>query len=403
MTDLRSRSIPIDPTIDLNDVAAGNGWLFVRDGVGIAGRGIAIETSSAAVAHDLRRIAVADGQRKPIAIGALPFEPGEVGRFVVPRALVVKPGDGGAHLIVVGDESTTTPEAIDEIRRELVTVPPRPAVQACEFTVGPITSVETYLTAVTAARDAVRRGEITKAVIARDVRVVGSSPIDLHAVMLRLKAAFGSSYRYCFDDLVGASPELLVEVEAETVRSNPLAGTTTRTGDPTTDERLAAALLASEKNQIEHRVVVDMVHDTLLPFCSYLDWEPEPSVVAVANVQHLGTRVEGRLNVAAHVVDLARLLCPTPALGGYPRESAVDLIRRVEGMNRDLYGGAVGWCDASGNGTFAVTIRCAEFSPDRRSARLFAGGGIVADSDPHAELAETQAKFQAMLSAIIRP
>lgn len=403
MTRLRCRSVAIDPAIDLNDVAAGSGWLFVRDGVGIAGRGIAIETTSDAIATELGHIHVTEGQREPIAIGAFPFEPGANGRFVVPRAVVVKPGDGSAHLIVVGDESTTSSAGIEDVRREVLTPPSRPSARSSEFTVGPITPIETYLAAVTAARDAVRSGEITKAVIARDVRVTGSSPIDLDAVMLRLKAAFGSSYRYCFGDLIGASPELLVEVESETVRSNPLAGTTTRTGDPATDERLAAALLASEKNQIEHRVVVDMVHDTLLPFCSYLDWEPEPSVVAVANVQHLGTRVEGRLNTAAHVVDLARLLCPTPALGGYPRESAVELIRRVEGMNRGLYGGAVGWCDATGNGTFAVTIRCAEFSSDRRAARLFAGGGIVADSDPHAELAETQAKFQAMLSAIIRP
>lgn len=403
MTELRCRSIAIDPAIDVNDVAAGNGWLFVRDGVGIAGRGVALETTSDRVIEALGRIDTTGAARRPVAIGALPFEPGRPGRFIVPRIAVHKPGDGSAHLVVVGDATTTSSESVEHIHRELLASPPRPAAQASEFTVGPITSIETYLAAVAAARDAVRRGDITKAVIARDVRVTGSSPIDLHAVMLRLKAAFGSSYRYCFGDLVGASPELLVEIQDGIVRSNPLAGTTTRTGDPATDERLAAALLASEKNRIEHRVVVDMVHDTLLPFCSYLDWEPEPSVVAVANVQHLGTRVEGRLNTSAHIVELARLLCPTPALGGYPRQSAVDLIRRVEGMDRGLYGGAVGWCDVSGNGTFAVTIRCAEFSSDRRSARLFAGGGIVADSDPHAELAETQAKFQAMLSAIIRP
>ena len=146
-----------------------------------------------------------------------------------------------------------------------------------------------------------------------------------------------------------------------------------------------------------------MVHDTLLPYCSYLDWEPEPSVVAVANVQHLGTRVEGRLSRPAHACDLARLLCPTPALGGHPRDAAVELIAHVEGMDRGLYGGAIGWCDANGNGTFAVTIRCAEFSADRTRARLFAGGGIVAESDPQSELAETQAKFQAMLSALVRP
>ena len=114
--------------------------------------------------------------------------------------------------------------------------------------------------------------------------------------------------------------------------------------------------------------------------------------------------MEGVLSAPApSVLSLARALAPTPALGGHPRNAAIELITANEGFTRGRYGGAVGWVDAAGNGTWAVTIRCAEFSPDRRSARLVAGGGIVADSEPHAELAETQAKFQAMLGVIIRP
>ena len=203
---------------------------------------------------------------------------------------------------------------------------------------------------------------------------------------------------------IGASPELLVQVDGRTVRSHPLAGTAPRTGDPATDARLAEELVASTKNQVEHRVVIDMVHDTLLPHCSYLDWEPEPSIVTVANVQHLGTAIEGALSEPRPtVMHLVRLLCPTPALGGSPSAEAIEFIVRHEQMERGTYGGAVGWLDIHGNGTFAVAIRCAEFSADRRSARLFAGGGIVAESEPLAELAETQAKFQAMLSAIVRP
>jgi len=204
--------------------------------------------------------------------------------------------------------------------------------------------------------------------------------------------------------VIGASPELLIAVEANVVRSHPLAGTTPRTGDPDTDRRAAAELLASEKNQIEHRVVIDMIHDTLLPWCSYLDWEPEPSIVTVANVQHLGTAMEGRLSEPRpNVLELVRVLSPTPALGGFPRDAALQLIAGAEGFSRGRYGGAVGWVDASGDGTWAVAIRCAELSADRRSARLLAGGGIVADSDPRSELAETQAKLQAMLAAIVRP
>jgi isochorismate synthase len=250
----------------------------------------------------------------------------------------------------------------------------------------------------------VRAGELTKAVIARPIVVRSSEPIDVHAVLRRLRASFGSSYRYSIDGFIGASPELLVEVDGAVVRSHPLAGTAPRTGDVDNDARIAAELIASTKDQVEHRVVIDVVHDTLLPWASYLDWEPEPSIVTVANVQHLGTRMEGMLSQPGpSVIELVRALSPTPALGGHPRDAAIELIQRVEGFERGRYGGAVGWVDAAGNGTWAVAIRCAELSDDRRSARLVAGGGIVADSDPHAELAETQAKFQAMLSAIVRP
>jgi menaquinone-specific isochorismate synthase len=270
--------------------------------------------------------------------------------------------------------------------------------------VAPRRPIATYRAAVAAGREAVVRGELTKVVIAREVVVESDAPIDVHAVLLRLRASFGASYRYCIDGLIGASPELLVSVSGNVVRSHPLAGTTPRTGDPGTDDALAAALVASMKDQIEHRVVIDVVHDTLLPWCSYLDWQPEPTVIRVANVQHLGTLIEGHLSdPRPDALTLARLLSPTPALGGHPRDRAIELIDRVEGFERGRYGGAVGWLDARGNGEFAVAIRCAELSPDRTAARLVAGGGIVADSDVDAELAETQAKFQAMLSAIVRP
>ena len=155
-------------------------------------------------------------------------------------------------------------------------------------------------------------------------------------------------------------------VDGRTVTSHPLAGTAPRAGDPERDAALAAALIESTKNQVEHRVVIDMVHDTLLPWCSYLDWEPEPSIVTVANVQHLGTRIEGRLSSPPpHIATLVRALSPTPALGGHPGPEALKLIAEVEGVERDRYGGAVGWLDATGNGTWAVAIRCAQLSARR--------------------------------------
>ena len=228
----------------------------------------------------------------------------------------------------------------------------------------PTHSTEIYLDAVTAARDAVRAGALTKAVIARPITVTADVPMDIHAVLQRLKASFGSSYRYSIDGFVGASPELLIEVAGATVRSHPLAGTTRRTGDVDNDRALAAELQASAKNQIEHRIVIDVVHDTLLPWASYLDWEPEPSIVSVANVQHLGTRMEGMLSQPGpSVIELVRALSPTPALGGHPRAAALDLISEVEGFERGRYGGAVGWVDAAGNGTWAVAIGAPSSAP----------------------------------------
>ncbi len=385
--------------LDLNDVAAGDGYLFVRNAVGMAGRGVAarvpIDDATsflAAVPHD----STVDGAA-PVALGVLGFRPGAPAHVVVPQVLVRKFADGTAAVTVCGDVDDAAVTAM--LTPHLVA-----GASASSYRIEPGVDVDHYLAAVVAARDAVRAGALTKAVIARPIVVHSSEPIDVHAVLRRLRSSFGSSYRYSIDGFIGASPELLVEVDGPVVRSHPLAGTAPRTGDVDNDARIAADLIASTKNQIEHRVVIDVVHDTLLPWASYLDWEPEPSIVTVANVQHLGTRMEGMLSQPGpSVVELVRALSPTPALGGHPRDAAIELIERVEGFERGRYGGAVGWVDAHGNGTWAVAIRCAELSDDRRSARLVAGGGIVADSDPNAELAETQAKFQAMLSALVRP
>jgi menaquinone-specific isochorismate synthase len=381
--------------VDLNDVAGSDGYLFVREGVGFAGRGVAARVPIddaveflAAIEHD----DAVGGTPGPIALGALPFLPGSEATLTVPSVLVGKAGNGRSWVTRI-DGAVDPIVAADE-----------PVPMAAAYTLRPLVGVEHYLAAVTAARDAVREGRIEKAVIARPIAVESDQPIDVHAVLRRLKATFGSSHRFSIDGFIGASPELLVAVEGDVVTSFPLAGTTRTTGDPELDAELAAELQASTKNQIEHHAAIAMVRDTLLPYCSYLDWAPEPEIVKVANVQHLGSRAEGRLSKPVpSVVELVRALQPTPAVGGYPRDIAIDLITSVEGFERGLYGGAVGWVDGSGNGRWAVSLRCAELSADRHSARLVAGGGIVADSDPRSELAETQAKFQAMLSAIVRP
>jgi isochorismate synthase len=405
------RTVRVETPFDLNNVCGGDGFLFVRDGVGFAAQGVA-STADDATTREILSTSQHSGHHTsndisdtgPIAFGLVPFLPSASSEFVIARSTFAKRIDGSHTLTLVGESADDVSDAAVATAIEIATNarPPRPSSNS--FRVGARTPVGRYLDAVTLARDAVRNGLLKKAVIARDIEVHADEPIDVHSVLLRLRASFGSSYRFCIGNMIGATPELLVEVDGREIRSRPLAGTTPRTGDPDTDKQLAEELVASTKNQIEHRVVVDMVHDTLLPHCSYLDWEAEPSIVTVANVQHLGTYIEGALTEPrAHVMTLVKELCPTPALGGFPSADAIAFITANEPMERGNYGGAVGWMDADGNGTFAVTIRCAELSDDRRTARLFAGGGIVAESNPYAELAETQAKFQAMLSAIVRP
>ena len=382
--------------LDLTAFAGSEGMLFVRNGFGFATRGIAARVTSREAKTFLANIQVDDTVNAPgsgpVLIGAIPFDSSQNHDFILPKLLIFKSEDGRCWVTSIVDSDLDLNPSL------------APNATSSSYEVSPGVEVEVYLNAVTSARDAVRSGAIKKAVIARDVFVTSSQPIDIHSVLLRLRNSFGSSYQFSVDGFIGASPELLVSILDGEVSSHPLAGTAPRTGDPATDAQLAISLLSSTKNQIEHRIVIDAVHDTLLPWCSYLDWEPEASIVAVANVQHLGTHMSGRLSQPfLHVLDAAYALSPTPALGGFPRDKALNLISDVEGMSRGRYGGAVGWFDSRGNGVFAVSIRCAEFSNNNKTARLFAGGGIVADSEPLSELAETQAKLQAMLAAIIRP
>jgi isochorismate synthase len=397
---MKATSFPLshitDREIDLNDFAGSHGFLFVREGVGFAAIGI----SARATANKARELLNAIEQSPtglpigvgPIMFSSIPFDTTRDADFILPTVTLCKTREGETWVTVIDD--APFPD-LPEISSASVTA---------QFSVHDGVAVPVYLKAVEAARDAVRNGQLTKAVIARDVIVDSNAPVDIHALLLRLRTSFSTSYRYSFDGFVGASPELLVSIHDDEISSHPLAGTAPKTGDPVKDEALAKQLVASTKNQIEHRVVIDMVHDTLLPHCSYLDWEEEPSVIQVANVQHLGTLLIGKLSEPRiHVLDAALALSPTPALGGFPREQALQLIAQHEGMDRDKYGGAIGWFDRNGNGVFAVAIRCAQFNEARTQARLFAGGGIVADSDPADELAETQAKLQAMLAAIMRP
>lgn len=270
-----------------------------------------------------------------------------------------------------------------------------------EVTVRSVRPADEWCTVVDAATKRIIDGELTKVVLARELELVADRAFDPWAILERLEQMYPAAFTFAVDGFVGASPELLVSRMGDIVRARPMAGTTSRTGEPESDQRRAAELLASDKNRVEHQITIDMVHDTLLPWCSYLDAEPSPTVVQAGPVQHLATMVEGRLSAPApSVLELVAELHPTPAVGGWPREDALRVIAEVEGADRGSYAGPVGWVDARGNGAWAVGIRSVQLDGPR--AKLFAGVGVVADSDPQAELEETRAKAQALLGVLVR-
>ncbi len=407
---------PLPDPVDLLAVAGERGALWLGAGVGLAAMGEAARievprsgpaAAAAAVTQVLESIEV-DGDlgpsgSGPVALGALPFDVSRPGEMVVPELIVGEAGDGTRWVTTISRRGHRQPD-LGDLQRDLRELQGRAVSQpgAARHVISSERPPQEWCDSVAKARDSLRGGAASKVVLARAVGVEADRPIPRLAVLRHLAMAYPGCMIYGIDGLVGASPELLVSRMGSMVRSHPMAGTTARSGNPAVDDQLAAELVASVKDQAEHRITIDMVHDTLLPWCSYLDEEAEPSVVAMANVAHLATRVEGQLSSPpASVVELMTALHPTPAVCGWPREAAMGLIAEHEDLERGRYAGPVGWVDSRGDGEWAVGIRCAEITGAR--ARLFAGVGVMPDSDPLAELAETQAKLQALLAAIVRP
>jgi menaquinone-specific isochorismate synthase len=224
-------------------------------------------------------------------------------------------------------------------------------------------------------------------------------PSDLLA---RLRALYPSCVAFSLDHFVGASPELLCRRAKSVVTSHPLAGTIARSGDPDEDARLARGLLASHKERSEHGFVVDAIVGELSELASVVTASAEPHLLELRNVVHLATTITGHLREPLPgALEIAVALHPTPAVGGWPRASAIEWLVDHEQLERDRYAGPLGYMDADGDGEWWLGIRSALL--DGAHARLLAGVGIVADSDPAAELAETQLKLQALLAAAVRP
>jgi menaquinone-specific isochorismate synthase len=253
-----------------------------------------------------------------------------------------------------------------------------------------------------AVAEAVRRmqaGELDKAALAHDLLAIGNAPLDARFLLGGLARRYPTCWSYAVDGLVGATPELLVRRSAGTVQSRVLAGTIWP-GEGGDAAGLAAKLLGSAKDRHEHALAIDSLADALRPLCAELEVPATPSVIALHNVSHLASDVRGTLpaHAPATLLRLAEAVHPTAAVGGTPRDAAVALIAELEGMDRGRYAGPVGWVDGEGDGELGIALRCAQL--DGPVARLFAGCGVVAGSDPDTEVREAAAKMVAVRDAL---
>nr|WP_251018795.1 isochorismate synthase DhbC [Streptomyces sp. ISL-11] len=322
------------------------------------------------------------GNPAPVVIGAVPFDPA-----------------AAASLAVPGTTRWAAPLAEDP----LIALPAA-APTAARWDIRPVPEPAVYGAAVAEAVRRMKRGEFGKVVLARTLELRSDREVDLPALLQRLARRDPSGYTFAVPSgpgrtLLGASPELLVARRGGRLIANPLAGSTPRSADLAEDVRRAAALLRSEKDLHEHAVVVDAVRDALAPFARGLDVPARPTLVRTAAMWHLSTTLTGDLaDPAVSALELASALQPTPAVCGTPTDVAREVIGELEPFDRGAYTGMVGWSDASGDGEWVVTIRCAE--AEGRTLRLFAGAGVVEQSSPESETAETAAKFRTFLDAV---
>lgn len=330
----------------------------------------------------------------PVAFASFTFDPDPPSHarsvVVVPRVVVARRG-GRTWLTVVEDTAQAGPAW---------PLPPVPLPAPP----GEVTWAEGSLSADAwqdAVAEAIRRigtGELDKVVLARDVVAEVDGDLDPRYLLLRLAQDYPECWTFSVSGLIGATPELLVRRTGDIVVSRVLAGTVRRGGEESVDDSLAAALLGSGKDLEEHAYAVRSVARALAAHCTDLDVPERPHVLRLTNVQHLATDVTGHLADHTPVLGLAASLHPTAAVCGTPTERAFDIIGELEGMDRGRYAGPVGWFDSRGDGEFGIALRCAQVDGSR--LRLFAGCGIVAGSDPGAELAESRAKLLPIRTAL---
>ena len=405
---LRAEARPLGPAFDLLATYGGPGdFFFEREGIGVSASGVAASVDgllpylAEATADALGAIHAGTAGPAPLAVGALPFDPLAAGSLVIPARATVRSTAGAWELDVA-------------LRREAAGAsrPPVPARWAGrasprapfgELQMAERPTASEYAGLVEAARTRIRAGALDKVVLARTLEVDAGRILDPEQLLRRLRAAEPTGYAFAAPTatgtLVGASPELLAQVSGRTLTVQPLAGSAPRHGDPAADRAAAEQLLRSDKDRHEHEVVVRTVAAALAPLCDELDHPDEPMLHATANVWHLATPFNGTLRADVRsVLTVVAALHPTPAVGGFPAAVALETLRELEPFERGSYAGPVGWVDADGDGVWALALRCAELSGEH--ARLFAGAGIVGESDPASEVEETARKFRAFLDSL---
>ena len=331
----------------------------------------------------------------PVAFGSFTFDASSDGSvMIVPRTILGRDGRGRAWLTTVTERgevpATWPPPANPELA----------APTGLSWHDGSLPGPR-WEQAVAEAVAAIRAGGLRKVVLARDVFATADEPIDARVLLRRLALRYPDCFTFSCDGMIGATPELLVRRAGNQVSALVLGGTLPRGADPAQDKALGEELLASAKNNEEHAYAVDSIREALGPLCQTLDVEARPSLLKFPNLQHLGTQVRGILvdgTAPRSALALAAAVHPPAAVCGTPAGTALELIRDLEHMDRERYAGPVGWVDANGNGEWGIALRCGQLSG--RTARLFAGCGIVAGSEPAAELAETLVKLQPMRGAL---
>ncbi|QNN51271.1 isochorismate synthase [Nocardioides mesophilus] len=399
------RTVEIDdpgPLLALLPDSGPNAW--VRRGEGLVGWGVAAELRTAgpdrfAEARDwwaghAGTAVVRDEVHEPgtglVCFGSFAFadEPGD-SVVVVPEVVVGRRGER-TWLTTVTAGGISTPPLL-----EAAGEPPAPVdVTFADGAVGGAA----WEGVVAEAVRRIAAGELEKVVLARDLLATAAEDIDVRWPLRMLSEGYPTCWTFHVDGLFGATPEMLVRRERGLITSRVLAGTIRRTGDDARDLGLAAALARSSKDLEEHEYAVRSVADALAPHCTSMNVPEAPFVLHLPNVMHLATDVAGVVHDTATALDLAAALHPSAAVGGTPTDRALALISEIEGMARGRYAGPVGWMDATGDGEWGIALRSAELDGPR--VRLFAGCGIVASSDPQAELAEAQAKFVPVRDAL---